>query len=305
MGKRSKKIQRKNKMEKKEELKSMHAELSADFYHALTIAKNHKEEGKYNEGLETLIATFEQYGVQPVSAYETAEIYYASGDYERTAIWCENVLKLDNSYVDAYLLLTKLALLRDQTENALALLDKVCMLANHEISTYRDTMEELLQIILIDYDEATLQNQHPLLWQCMYGKELEEAKLENQQLSDDLPSAEEKNVLDDIEETIEEDEIPGNEDGYEAVQAEIMAMQLSLKEKLSLCQQNAAEYYLRGNLQGALAVLKLAMAIDATDELTLKNLGFILLALGQRVEALQCFAKIKQSDLMVLKAKAE
>ena len=183
------------------------------------------------------------------------------------------------------------------------------MLAKDEIATYRDTIEELLQIILIDYDEVRLQNQHPMLWQCMYGKELEEAKVENQQLSDDLPSAEEKNVLDDIEETIEEtieeDEIPGNEDSYEAVQADIMAMQLSLKEKLSLCQQKAAEYYLRGNLQGALSVLKLALAIDATDELTLKNLGFVLLKLGQRVEALQCFAKMRQTDLMVLEAKAD
>lgn len=287
MGKSNRKLQRKQKQGRKETVVN-----SSEFMEIVNEIRKYKEQGQYNEALESVIQSFEKFGVKSMTAYEAAEAYYLSGDYERTALWCENTLKLDIKHAGALILLARLAILRDQLENALALLDKVCAVSNAEFDLWREDLQELLDVILIDYETELARKKYPLLWKSLdlepELKEIKEEKGETSECKMEPPAAKDEPKAATELETVEQ------------MQGDIMALPISLKEKAVRCNEVAVEYYEQGNLDFALAALKLALAIDRTDELTLRNTGFLLLKLGNEVEAKECFSRLHDPDLMVL-----
>ena len=301
MGRSSRKIKRKvkNNINEAGTNKKASLNLPQEFFDDLGVINIKKDDGEYDEALELVIKSFETYGVQVQSAYEAADIYYLSGDYERTALWCDNTLRIDDKNVKALLLLGKLALIKDETENVLALLTKIVTILHFDIDAYRQDIEDLFRLILIDYEADAVKEKYPLLWKCLYDdtnmacaeEPIIQEKVPEAVIPDDV-HAEEKNIV------AETSSIQVNP--IEDVQAEIMAMSISLKEKVAVCHTKAAEYYEQNDLNAALMMLRLALAIDNTDDLTLKNTGFILLKIGETAEAKECFKRIQSTDLMLL-----
>lgn len=291
MGKYSKKIKRKFKQESRQKIGE--EQLPESFLDDLAKIREQKDNGRYDEGLQACINTFEKYGVKTDTAYEVAELYYLSGDYEHAAIWCENTLNINNRKVDVYLLLAKIALLKDQSDNVLALLQKVVMMTDGAVSKYQEDMEELLNLVLIDYDETEVQSRYSLLWKTL--KNIENQPSTNLRYHDETSELQEEEHID---EAIPEDDVTtGN---MEEIQLAIMREPISLMQKITRCHEQAYEFYKIGDLLNALDVLKLAMSIDNTHHVTLKNMGFILNKLGRIEEAKAYFSKVEDVDLMIL-----
>lgn len=292
MGKYSKKIKRKFQQESIQKLER--EQLPKAFMRELSLIREYKDNGRYDEGLQTCIETFEKYGVKAESAYEVAELYYLSGDYEHCAIWCENTLKIDNQRVDIYLLLAKIALLKDQLANVLALIEKIIVMTGGHIVKYKEDMEELLNLVLIDYDEADVRLRYPSVWKML--KDLDDQPSGDIQYNNEQTTMQAEGDM--IDESIsDEDGTLGN---IEKIQLEIMQEPVSLRQKITRCHKQANEFYKIGDLLNALEVLKLAMAIDNTHNVTLKNMGFILNKLGRNEEAKAYFSKVEDVDLMIL-----
>lgn len=282
MGKCSRKMKRKVQLGNKQNLREK--QLPQDFLDALERIREYKDNGCYDDGLQACIDLFEKYGVKADAAYEVAELYYLSGDYEHCAIWCENTLNLDNQKVDVYLLLSKIALLKDQLANALALLEKIIIITNSDIVHYREDMEELLNLVLIDYDESDVQSRYPLVWKTL--------KNINNNTSAEIKYSDEQDDMI-IADNIYEAKI-------EELQLAIMKEPISLIQKITLCHKKAAEFYKNGDFNNALEFLKLAMTIDNTNNITLKNMGFLLVKIGKEEEAKAYFKKIEEVDLMII-----
>lgn len=292
---------RMNRKIKKQLQQVNQTDLAAKFSADLATIRECKDNGKYDEALTLVIRSFETYGVKGESAYETAEIYYLSGDYEHTATWCDNTLSIEKNHIGALLLLAKLALLRDQLENVLGLLDKVVHLSNLDLNRYHSELKDILDLVLIDYEPEMVAEKYPDVWQCLHTVEeipgIEEAidATANDTIDDTSDDIREADIALDTNEVLQD-----SMQNIESMQAEIMAMSVSLKEKLALCNQYAGEYYLQGKLDFALGMLRLGLAIDATDEMTLKNIGVILYKSGERSEARGYLSRLTSTDLMVL-----
>ena len=64
----------------------------------------------------------------------------------------------------------------------------------------------------------------------------------------------------------------------------------------------AAGFFLEESFTAAKHLLKQALGLDAHDEMTLKNMGYTLVALGERDAALELAARMKLPDFGLLAA---
>ena len=94
------------------------------------------------------------------------------------------------------------------------------------------------------------------------------------------------------------------DDEKEAVRLaqEILGKNIALLEKVHLLNSFAAGFFLAGSFAAAKHLLKQALGLDAHDEMTLKNMGYTLVALGERDAALDFAARMKLPDFGLLAA---
>lgn len=375
MGKSSRKMQRKVKKEKG-------IQNAEDIVQEVAEIRRLKAEGEFDAALTAVIASFEKHGTYADTTYEAAEIYYLSGDYERAATWCNKTMDLQRGHAGVVLLLAKIALMQDKTEDTLALMNKLA-----QQCLYKDELQDLLQMLLIDVDEEYIVKNYPTLWEFIKEADASERGTVNRmevtgekpafndvalvkeadytlelnqrckvdesavQIKEDLPvnsqpvgeeqlleieqdftqacdeqnslrsvvealqakvqaAKEEKNPLPEVIKTspekslTEQERDKERENGLEAsfteVQKEIMEKPISLREKVALCQRKAAGFYAEKNYEIAVAILELALSIDRADDLTLKNLGYVLYEMGDRAKAVSYFMEVKQTDFMIL-----
>ena len=148
MGKRSKSMKRKSQINKQvavnEEIKQDSIMLTDEVITLQKVAKNAKENGKYNDALQALVELLQINYVTIEVLYEIAEIYYLTGDYNRTIMWIQNVLNKNAAYKAALLLSIKVEILRDKMEDALSSLNKLILLQKEN---FEDEYEEKIQDI--------------------------------------------------------------------------------------------------------------------------------------------------------------
>ena len=80
--------------------------------------------------------------------YDGAYAYFMLGDYPRAINWVNTTLSYDSAHVQARILLGRICILEDRTEDGLAILDFVlenCRSVIPEASL--DEMEEILEIM--------------------------------------------------------------------------------------------------------------------------------------------------------------
>lgn len=327
-----------------------------------------KEAGNYDEALLAVIELFEMNYVEVELLYETADLYYLSGDYERAAIWGEKTLSFDSNHMRALLLLANVYAIEDKVKKGLATLQRILEVgAGNLTEEAKESVDEILDYFDSDYDVETLEEKYPLIWAYLQeGGGAAEADDAAEPVAEELADAEEAlSISQEIEESVEvevEAEVEEEPEVDEEPEAEvmrqvseaafvreaaeeaaaaaaerlqeapsaqepaaravsvfseqeetellalspeevsqfIMGKELSLTEKLGLCNYFAAFYEERKRPEHVVALLRQALRIDCTDELSLKNLGYVLCLQGDREGAMQCFNSLRRKDLMVL-----
>ena len=79
-----------------------------------------------------------------------------------------------------------------------------------------------------------------------------------------------------------------------------MEKDVAFSEKVRLLNAFAGGFFLAGSFAAAKILLKQALELDAHDEMTLKNVGYTLVALGERDAALDVAAMMKTPDFGLL-----
>ena len=107
--------------------------------------KQQVEEEQYAEALATLAELVEGKSYEADDLYLAAYCYFMVGDYERSALWVDNTLGMAPGHVAAQILLSRLCILEDQTEKALAVLDNMLSLSRSCLT--QSQQEELADIL--------------------------------------------------------------------------------------------------------------------------------------------------------------
>lgn len=278
-----------------------------------------KADEQYEEALQEIIKLFEMDYADQGIVYETAEIYYLVGDYERAITWADKTLAFDENHVAAQILLAKLYALQDELNNCFKTLEKL-LSGNQQISAeLKVEIEDLLDYFAADYSEEELKSNYPHIWD--FSRCTENDVIETNTVEINVAEAAEESscYIDEVDEdnhgdmeSVEmlhtsvaceaaEDEFaclkgkPTNE-----VIAAIMNQSISLTEKIDTCLYFAVYYYSQKDIAGTLMLLKQAVLIDGHNDLVLKNVGFVLAEMGEKQGALEFLLKVKEKDLMVL-----
>lgn len=328
-----------------------------------------KEAGNYDDALLAVIELFEMNYVEVELLYETADLYYLSGDYERAAVWGEKTLSFEPNHMQVLLLLANVYAIEDKVKKGLGTLQRILEVSAGVLTEEaKESVDEILDYFDSDYDAETLEEKYPLVWRYLQENletpeevaamdslveadvlnEMEEEATFEIEASEETEreDASDAQVALEMEEPCRElekaDEAPQGEAEIAAAEAEaaasaedfsdepqqsaslqgsvfsareeeellalspaeisefIMGKEISLTEKLGLCNYFAAFYDERKCQEHVLALLQQALRIDATDDLSRKNLGYALLSQNDRAGALQCFESLRRKDLMVL-----
>ena len=141
MGKASKKMMKQQLRNKEQAMKEQ-----------VAILKHQLEEQmqaeKYDEAIGTLAELSSKEGVLSAEAglmYDAAYCYFMTGDYQRTATWINNTLTYEPAHKAARILLARLCILEDRTEDGLAIFDFV--LDKWQDSLTEDEKDELEEIL--------------------------------------------------------------------------------------------------------------------------------------------------------------
>ncbi len=303
MGKRSKSMKRKSQINKQvavnEEIKQDSIMLTDEVITLQKVAKNAKENGKYNDALQALVELLQINYVTIEVLYEIAEIYYLTGDYNRTIMWIQNVLNKNAAYKAALLLSIKVEILRDKMEDALSSLNKLILLQKENFEDeYEEKIQDIFKFSFLELDERVLQAKYPVIWEYINKETI------NRQISNEDNIEVFKDTIEEENDEIKKSMCSSKNQktlDIEVVQKSVMEKNISLMDKVTLCHTLAQDYFLEGNLKLSLGMLNLAMAIDNKNDLTIKNLGSVFIEMGDTDSALACFKKVKEKDIMVAK----
>ena len=256
---------------------------------------------EYGEALGTVAAMIEQ-GIEDADAfYDASYAYFMSGDYERATQWVDNTLRLAPEHLGARILLARICFLEERTSDGLAIAEFV--LKNYAASLSAEDKEEIAEVL--DYYGTTKEDEiragYPAIARFL-------------QVDDAAPKAQTAafQPLAQQVQRIEAQPVPqmqpsqqsAADDEKEAMRLaqEILGKNIALLEKVHLLNSFAAGFFLEGSFTAAKHLLKQALGLDAHDEMTLKNMGYTLVALGERDAALELVARMKLPDFGLLAA---
>lgn len=103
------------------------------------------EAEQYAEALATLVELVEGKSYEANDFYLASYCYFMVGDYERAIKWVDNTLGMAPGHVAAQILLSRLCILEDQTEKALAVLDNMLSISRSLLT--QEQQEELADIL--------------------------------------------------------------------------------------------------------------------------------------------------------------
>lgn len=204
------------------------------------------QEEKYDEALSVIAGLANLQGLDRAEAdimYDAAYCYFMTGDYERAATWINNTLTYEPVHKKARILLARLCILEDRTEDGLAIFDYVLEhWADGLTEAEKDELEEILEYY--GRSEADKIKQHyPHVAVFLKLMTAEEAAAAKAAAAEAAPPAE---GMDGVRETLAAIKQKA-QDGVEDVQAAVgeltqkAAEQMpAIGEKLSEVKQQAA-----------------------------------------------------------------
>lgn len=257
---------------------------------------------EYGEALGTVAAMIEQ-GIEDSDAfYDASYAYFMSGDYERATQWVDNTLRLAPQHLGARILLTRICFMEERTSDGLAIAEFV--LKNYAAALSAEDKEELAEMLDCygTAKEDEIRAGYPAIARFlqMVGAGMAQqdafrplAPQVQRVAPQPLPSAQftqqpaPSGVADDEAQALR-------------LTQEILAKDVALVEKVRLFNSFAGGFYLAGSFPAAKHLLKQALTLDAHDEMTLRNVGYTLAALGERDAALSLAAQMKTPDFGLL-----
>lgn len=103
-----------------------------------------KENSDYAGMIETLAELVKGKDIKPEFMYDAAYAYFMLGDYERAATWAGNTLTYDQGNVPVRILLARLCILQERTDDGLAIFDFVL---NNDMNELTDDEKEEIEEI--------------------------------------------------------------------------------------------------------------------------------------------------------------
>ena len=299
MGKASRRYRR----EKQQKQQAQAVQQNAQEKKALEAQMREKIEAEaYGDALNVLAEMIEKKIYEPEDMYQGAYCYFMTGDYERAVSWLDNTLKFAPNHVEARLLLARICILEDRTQDGMAIYD---FILEHYAEALQPEQREDMQDILEYYaqeDPERIRREFPYVAAFMHlAGEAEPA----------MPGAPEQPIAVETEkETAAEPEpAPKAEPGpkqeppaFDAAAkiAEVMQSKVSVAERIHLLNSFAGRYYVAGDHEGAKACLTAALQLDDHDDETLRNLAVLSQAMGDPDKALQFAAAMSYTDFVLL-----
>ena len=256
---------------------------------------------EYGEALGTVAAMIEQGIEDPDAFYDASYAYFMSGDYERATQWVDNTLRLAPQHLGARILLARICFLEERTSDGLAIAEFV--LKNYAASLSAEDKEELAE--MLDCYGTTKEDEiragYPAIARFLQVDDAAPKAqtaafqpLAQQVQRIEMPLAQQK-------QSVQQSAVDDENEAMRLTQ-EILGKDVALSEKVRLLNSFAGGFFLAGSFTAAKHLLKQALGLDAHDEMTLKNMGYTLAALGERDAALELAARMKVPDFGLLVA---
>lgn len=284
------------------------------------------EQEKYAEAINTMAGLAELKCMDPEVMYEGAFCYFMIGDYDRAAKWIDNTLTYAPEHIMARILLARLCILQERTGDALAIFDHVLDQAESLLDEEtREEVEEILEYygrnepekLLVHYphiaaflgleetaapmaEAATTTGKTDAVTKAQEAiaamqRVMAEAK-EQATVQEPVPEAAPVSASAAAVTETQPQEGPT----AEAMCAQVMGQQISIREKVRLLNSFAGSYFYEGELAGARKLLSEAVKLDTQDGATLRNMAYLALAEGNAEEALSWASHMPVADFGLL-----
>lgn len=266
--------------------------------------------------------------------YLGALCYFRTGDYERAARWVNNALNKDNTIYAAKILLAALCFVQNRREDGL----QICQFVLQTAASLSEEADLFMQDTLeaVRYAGNDVLDKYPLVKEYLKRNGMIAERInivntdntENNSTENDAKSALSrlKTLLakskDNDADTTKISEAKVNAKGasvskislksensnsekafdVEDMMQKIADKPVSLTEKIKLLNSFAAACYQKDDYKSAERLLDKALHLDAYHEITLKNMIYVLLSMGEAEKAVEMTAKLPMPDFSLLYA---
>ena len=331
MGKASKKVA-------KQQAKTKSAAAKKQMTGLEQVMKQQMQEEKYEDAINTMAELAKIKCMDPGVMYDGAMCYFMLGDYERAANWINNTLTYEPNHPQARILLARLCILQDRTEDGLAIFDFVAehylpVLSAEEIEDMEDILEYYARN---EADKLCASYPHLASFLKLDGgagaaaaaaqpvREVSAAS-EAPATAEEDPLAKARAAIASMKQLMNEakavpasvEPVPApaaaaepqaTEDASawtpaesaDVVKADILDKHISMVEKIALFNSFASAYYYKGDAASAVILLDAALEIDDCHVETLRNRVCAAIRLGKKDEAMEYLAKMPLPDFVLL-----
>lgn len=246
--------------------------------------------------------------------YRGAYSYFMLGDYLRAANMVNDVLTVSPMHLEARILLARICLLDDRTDDGLAIFDFILEHFKEQLTEAQtDDLKDVLDYYANTETENIRKNfPHVVRFLQAAGLMPEIAAAEVQ----DAPQAETAAIeCAPVPETVEAVEAEAEEPSLDSAAAsespapdaaaeiaQVMAQQISLADKVRLLNAFAAAHFMAGAAEyaAAQAELEQALHLDTASAETLRNLAVLAKCQGETDKAWNFAAKLPTSDFLLM-----
>lgn len=304
MGRANRKMN-KNKKKKEQEMQSamvqkLREELSTLF-----------AEEKYSDVINKLAELVQAGDHDPEMLYSGAYSYFMIGDYERAAGMVENVLTFAPGHLAARILLARICILEDRTDDSLAIFDFVLEHSENQLTQeQREDMEDILEYYgRNEAEHLQADFPHVAAFLGLAPAATSAAAPVPKASSFTVPAAPVEPAASvtvpeapAVEAPIAAPAVP-QAAAAESVEAEIQAVMgkdASLSDKVRLLQAFAGGHFTAGEYAAAAKLLETALTIDGQDANVIRNLAVLAKRMGKVDKALELAARMPQTDFLLL-----
>lgn len=250
-------------------------------------------EEKYSDVINKLAELVQDGDHDAEMLYDGAYSYFMLGDYTRAAGMVQNVLTFDQGHLAARILLARICILEDRTDDSLAIFDFVLEHGENVLTQeQREDIEDILDYYgrnEAEHIKAEFPHVAGFLGLAPLAEETESVaaptpavKVQTVEPQAAMPQAAEQGG-----------------DYRSEIQA-VLTKDISLSDKIRLLQVFAGGHYMAGDYQAAAAFLEAALGIDGQDENVLRNLAITAKRMGKTEKAWEFAAKLPQTDLLLV-----
>ena len=297
--------------------------------------KNQIDDCKYTEAMDIMAELASKKLMDPEIMYMGAYCYMMTGDNERAVKWISNILSYEPNNVKARILLARICIMEDRTDEALQIFAMVITnLQNKMDEEDKQELEEMLDYyrysepdMLIEkypavakfvglevpekQEEAVPAEEEPSVDEATTRAKAAVAKLRallNSKKQEEQATEPVQEVIPEVqpqpvEEKVECETNATSEDSVDVntISQQIMSKPVSVKDKIKLFNTFAAGCYVSGDYQSAFDLLSGALTLDSSDPMIIKNLAYVCAAAGENEQAMEFVSKLPMVDFGILK----